>query len=136
MILSVMDVERLARASSAKVRMDVAGKVARSYAEGLLHGREKDIALDILNLLVRDAEVRVREVLSQQLKECVDIPHEVAVSLAADVAQVAIPMLQHSEALTDADLISIIASCKEVAKLVAVARRKHLREPVANSLLK
>ena len=136
MILSVIDVERLARASSVKVRVDVAGKVARSYADGLLHGREKDVALDILKLLVQDAEVRVREALSQQLKECVDIPRDIAATLADDVAQVSIPMLQYSEALTDADLISIIASCKEVAKLVAVAKRRMVREPVANCLLK
>ena len=58
--------------------------------------------------MIKDAEVRVREALAQNLKENPDLPHDVALSLAQDVDQVALPILQFSDVLTDDDLIEII----------------------------
>lgn len=136
MHLSHADVERLARASSARVRVEVAGKVAQRFAEGGLGGREKDIAVEIFRLLARDAELRVRETLSQHLKSCRDLPHDVALKLAHDVEQVSVPILEHTVVLSDADLITIIESSQELAKLTAIARRESVSVRVAGALLR
>lgn len=135
MQLSHSDVERLSRATSPKARVDVAAKVADSFANGRLGGREKDIAVEIFRLLVRDAEVRVREQLSKHLKESNDLPHDVALRLAHDVEQVSTPILEFSNVLGDTDLISVVESSHELAKLTAIARREIVTEYVSDALL-
>lgn len=135
MQLSHADVERLARTSSPKVRAEVAGKVADNFANGRLGGREKDIAVEIFRLLARDAEQRVREQLSQSLKECADLPHDVALKLAHDVSRVAVPILEFSNVLGDTDLIAVVESAHELSKLAAVARREIVTEYVSDALL-
>lgn len=136
MRLSQADVERLARASSPRARAEVAGKVAGSFANGQLGGREKDVAMEIFRLLARDAEVRVRETLSQQLQSCSEIPHDVAMQLAHDVERVSVPILEFSNVLDDDDLIAVIESSQEVAKLSAIARREVVGFPVSDALLR
>lgn len=136
MTLSQRDVEQLARASSPKTRLDVAGKIASGFAEGRFGGREKDIAAEIFRLLARDVEIRVRETLSHHLKTCADLPHDVALKLAQDVERVAVPILEHSNVLGDSDLIAIIESARETAKLAAIARREDVRAHVSGALLR
>lgn len=134
--LTRADVERLARASSPRVRAEVAGKVASGFANGQLGGREKDVAVEIFRLLAHDAEVRVREVLSQQLQTCSELPRDVALSLAHDVEQVSVPILEFSNVLDDEDLLAVIASSQEVAKFSAIARREVVAMPVSDALLR
>lgn len=136
MRISQADVERLARTSSAKARMDVAGKIAMGFAEGQWGGREKDIAVAIFRLLVRDAEIRVRETLSRHLHSCTELPHDVALKLAYDVEQVSVPILEFSEVLGDSDLIAVVESSHELAKLNAVARREVVTGYVSDALLR
>lgn len=135
MQLSQIDVERLAQAGSAKERVEVAGKLAAGFAAGQLSGREKDVAVAIFRLLARDAEVRVREQLSVHLHACDDLPHDVALQLAHDVTFVAVPILEYSNVLGDSDLIAIIDSARETAKLTAIARREIVTEYVSDALL-
>lgn len=133
--LNANDVERLARTSSPKARADVAGKVAQSFSDGTLSGREKDVAIEIFRLLVTDAEVRVRRALSGHLSKCMDIPREVALSLAHDVGEVSTPMLEFSRLLNDEDLMEIIGKASESICLEAVARREYVGEDVSEALL-
>lgn len=135
MRLSYSDVERLAHASSSSARVDVAGKIADSFAHGRLSAREKDVAIEIFRLLVRDAETRVRAQLSKHLHSCEDLPHDVALKLAHDSEFVSVPMLEFSNVLGDTDLIAVIESSRELAKLAAVARREIVTEYVSDALL-
>ena len=135
MALTPGDVERLTRTPSAKIRADVAGKIAQGYSNGTLSGREKDIAIEIFRLLVKDAEVKVRAALSHHLKSCMDIPREVVLKLAHDVENVSVPMLEFSRLLTDDDLLAVVESSAEIAKLEAVARREYVGEDVSGALL-
>ena len=80
------------------------------------------MAEDIFRIMGKDTEVRVREALSQNLKEKPNVPHDIAVSLAKDVDSVSLPVLQFSEVLSDADLIEIVRS-QDPAKPVAIAQR-------------
>jgi len=132
--LSKKDVERLLRDPSPMNRAATAVKVAREFDSGSLNDEQRGEAEAVFRLLVEDAEVRVREALSTQLKTSTNLPHDVAMRLATDVSTVAVPMLNFSEVLSDADLIEIIAAGDE-DKQVAIARRKTVSDSVSDALV-
>ncbi|MCH2546400.1 MAG: DUF2336 domain-containing protein [Alphaproteobacteria bacterium] len=135
MQLSYADVQRLAYANSPRSRVEVAGKLASDYATNSLSVKEKEMAVDILRLLAGDAEVRVREQLSNHLKACDDLPHEVAIMLAHDIEKISVPVLRFSNGLEEEDLIEVIKSSRQLAKLEAVAQRDHVSATVSEALL-
>jgi uncharacterized protein (DUF2336 family) len=126
------DVKRLLSNPTGDTRTEVAGKIAAQH-QGLSAG-ERKLAEDIFRLMVKDAEVRVREALARQLKENPTVPHDVALSLARDVEDVSLPMLQFSEVLTDEDLIEIVQS-QSPEKQVAVAGRHTVSANLADALV-
>lgn len=132
--LSQADVEELLSDRNSEGRAKAAGKIANVYQKGSLTERERKIAEDIFRVLVRDVELRVRQALAEQLKESRLVPREVALALARDVNDVALPVLEYSDVLTDDDLITII-QMQDAAKQIAVARRRWISEPVANALV-
>lgn len=107
-LLSQRDVERLQADQRPESRAEIATKVAVGFKGTALGVEERRIAEDILRGLVKDAEVRVREALSAQLKDCPDLPRDVALTLAQDVESVALPVLRYSKVLTDDDLIAVL----------------------------
>ncbi|MDA1088716.1 MAG: DUF2336 domain-containing protein [Proteobacteria bacterium] len=128
------DVSRLLADPSSDTRVATATKIAEGFSAGTLSDGERRMAEDIFRVMVKDAEVRVREALALNLKDNSSIPHDVAVSLAKDVEQVALPVLQFSDVLTDADLIEIIAS-QSSEKQVAIAKRTVVSESVSENLV-
>jgi uncharacterized protein (DUF2336 family) len=126
------DIARLLADSSGEVRAEIAGKIAGSHAN--LNDVERRMADDIFRIMMRDAEVRVREALALQLKDNPLLPHDVAVALAHDVETVALPILQFSEVLSDQDLIDIIHTHNHL-KSDAVARRSRVSSGVADALV-
>ncbi len=126
------DVARLLANPSADIRAEIAGKIAGQHAQ--LSDSQRKLAEDIFRLMVKDAEVRVRQALSRQLKENHLVPHDVALTLARDVDAVALPILEFSEVLTDEDLVEIVRS-QSPEKQVAVAKRAHLSANVADALV-
>lgn len=133
-ILSRDDVLRLLEEPSDEVRVETAAKVGSYFASGAPSAAEKAIAQDIFRAMVRDAEVRVRQALSETLKESPDLPHDVAKALAGDVAEVALPVIEFSEVLTAEDLVEIIEG-REEERQTAVARRRDVSAPVADALV-
>jgi len=132
--LTKEDVARLLSNPSADTRAETAAKIAGGFEVGALSDAERQLAEEIFRVMVKDAEVRVREALAQNLKENPDIPHDVAISLAEDVEQVALPVLLLSDVLTDDDLIAIISS-QSPEKQVAIARRPSVSENVSDALV-
>ena len=130
--LNEEDVARLLANPDADARTEIAGKIALQHPA--LSAEQRKLAEDIFRLMVRDAEVRVRQALSRQLKENQFVPHDVAMSLAKDVEDVSLPMLEFSEVLSDADLIEIVRS-QEAIKAQAVARRAHVSTAVSDALV-
>ncbi len=126
------DVARLLANPSADTRAEIAVKIAGQHPA--LSSEQRKLAEDIFRLMVKDAEVRVREALSKQLKENPMVPHDVALTLARDVDAVALPMLQFSEVLTDDDLIEIVKA-QSTEKQVAVASRAHVSADLADALV-
>ena len=126
------DVARLLEDPSPANRALVGQKVASSYSAEL-EPDERAIAEDILRQLLRDAEVRVRQALAESAKDNGAIPHDVAIGLASDVADVATPILSHSVVLSDDDLLSIIAE-QSTRHQMAVAGRVRVSSDVAEAL--
>jgi uncharacterized protein (DUF2336 family) len=132
--LTEADVVRLLTDPSGDTRAVTAEKIAKGLAATALTERERQLAMDIVRAMVKDAEVRVREALSRNLKTSHDLPHDVAVTLARDVESVALPMLEFSTVLTDEDLVEIVRRSSG-QKQVAVARRKTVSATVAEALI-
>lgn len=126
------DVARLLANPSADTRAELAAKIAGQHP--MLSMEQRKLAEDIFRLMAKDAEERVREALSRQLKENPLVPHDLALTLARDVDAVALPILQFSEVLTDEDLIEIVKA-QSPDKQVAVASRAHVSADVAEALV-
>ncbi len=136
--LTAEDVQALARDPSPVARAATAVKIAGQFNDGLAGGltaRELALAEEIFRLMVRDAEVRVREALAANLKSNSRLPHDVAIALAKDVDSVALPMLSASEVLTPDDLVQIVASQGTPARLEAIAGRREVNERVSAALV-
>ncbi len=131
--LTDKDVRQLLEDSSADSRAETAAKVAGAFSSNQLGSDERRLAEDIFRIMLKDAESRVREALSENLKTSPDIPHDVALSLAADVASVALPVLEFSVVLTDDDLLSIVRT-QDDAKQMAIAGRPTVSSAVSDAL--
>lgn len=132
--LSQADVARLMNDPTPANRAQAAAKVAAEFGGRKLNDSEREIAEGIFRIMVKDAEVRVREALSAHLKASPDLPHDVALALARDVESVALPVLRFSEVLNDDDLIEIVRGAN-AAKQVAVAQRPAVSSQVAGALI-
>lgn len=132
--LGASDASNLAADPSATGRAAAAAKVAHQFQRPLSDA-ERQLASEILNLFVRDAEASVRVALSETLKAARDVPRDVALALARDVDSVSTPFLMVSQALSDDDLLTIIAECGEGAQ-AAIAGRPTVSENISDALVR
>lgn len=132
--LTEEDVRKLLSNPSGVTRAETAAKIAGDFGAGTLSPTERVLAEEIFRLLVRDAEVRVREALAKNLRNNPNLPHDVAMALARDVDSVALPVLRYSEVLTDSDLLELVHGA-DAEKLEAIAGRSHVSEPVSDALV-
>ncbi|MDJ0683598.1 MAG: DUF2336 domain-containing protein [Alphaproteobacteria bacterium] len=133
--ISQEDVARLMADPSAENRADTAQKVASQFGRGELSQSESKMAEDIFEIMVRDAEVRVREALAKNLRAAPNLPHDLALKLAGDISDsVALPIIQFSEVLNDEDLIAIVETQSSVRQ-VAVAERPQVSEAVSDAIV-
>jgi len=133
-MLTKEDVNALLKNPSGEVRASTAEKIAFQFDKGELSSDEKHLAEEIFRIMVHDAEVRVREALAQNLKENINVPRDVAKSLAKDVDSVALPIIKFSEVLTTEDLIEIVESQGE-EKQKAVASRAYVQKEVSAAIV-
>jgi len=133
--LTFEDVERLMKDPSPVSRSETAEKVATTFTAEDLDANERAIAEDIFRVLIQDAQDRVRAALSANLKAAPDLSPDVARALAQDVSDtVALPIVQFSEALSEADLIAIVRE-HGVDRQVAVAGRSDVTEEVSEAIV-
>jgi len=132
--LNEADVRRLLADPSVENRAETAAKIAHSFDAASLSPRERDLAEQIVRLMLNDAAVRVREALSHNLKTSSSLPHDVAMALARDVDSVALPMLESSVVLTDHDLIEIVRAANP-EKQTAIAGRASVSPNVVSALI-
>jgi uncharacterized protein (DUF2336 family) len=135
MILTTNDVARLLKDDSAESRLDVLQKVSVGYNSNKFAEREREVAEQIFRLLMKDAHLKVREDLAQRIKENPEIPRDIVLHLANDHEVVALPLLEASQVLSDADLVNIIDSSREVSKLMAISKRETVSGRVSDALV-
>lgn len=128
----------LAKDNDAAVRGGLAAKIAR-VAPGL-SADEQDKArratYDALQLLARDQITKVRQILSETLKDVANAPPEVIKILAMDSAlEVCAPVLEFSPVLSDEDLLELIAATPVQGGLNAISKRINVSETVADAII-
>jgi uncharacterized protein (DUF2336 family) len=128
----------LARDGDDGVRCELAGKIARlmpHLSEDAQH-RLSDITIEVLEILARDQLSRVRQILSETLKDVAEVPAHVIRWLAHDIdLAVAAPVLQFSPLLTDNDLVEIIESAPVQGALAAISRRRGLSAGLCDAIV-
>jgi uncharacterized protein (DUF2336 family) len=120
------------------VRGELARKIARLVPNLSTDESQKirDLAVEVMETLARDAVVSVRAILSQELKAATNVPAHIVQALARDMdLTAAAPVLEFSPLLSDADLLEIIAGARAQGALTAIARRNMLTSPVADAIV-
>lgn len=134
-ILSITDIENLTRDPSITARVTTATRLSTDYAAGTFTPAEAELAVQIFRIMLKDAAVRVRQALSENLNSNSTIPRDVARALAADVDLVALPILEHSPVMTADDLVEIIVAQRNIAKMSAIGRRESIPAVVTSALV-
>lgn len=129
------DLLKLKDEPSGSARAEIAQKVAMGFSSGEFNAGEKKVATEIFRLLLNDAEISVRKMLSTHLASSLDAPHDVILTLARDIAEVALPVLMESYVLSEDDLIAITQSSQDVVVMSAIARRDTVSRELSEALL-
>ena len=133
-LLTQEDVQRLLVDPAPETRAKTAAKIADNYTDAALGPDERRLAQDIFEVLVRDAALIVREALAEHLKHAADLPEHVATTLARDVDSGALPILRHSEVLSDAELLSIVREAAP-SRVTAIAQRAQVSSAVCEAVI-
>ncbi|MFN8972097.1 MAG: DUF2336 domain-containing protein, partial [Alphaproteobacteria bacterium] len=134
-ILTAADVDALLKDDSTDSRIEVLDKISLQYNMQKFSHREREVAEHIFRLIMKDTQMQVREMLAQRICNNPDIPRDIALHLALDHDRVAVPIIEISEVLSDADLVKIIDSSRDVSKLLAISRRPTVSERVSDALV-
>lgn len=134
MRLSVSDVAGLLTNPSPENRAETVIKVAAEFSKGKLDSEARALATEIFRIVVHDAELLVRKALAECVKDNPDVPYDVALALAQDVSDVAVPVLESSEVLDDEDLLEIVRNF-EPEHQIAVAKRAQVSAEIADALV-
>lgn len=132
--LSKKDVEKLSHDLSVENKALTAQKISAYYDGKDISERGRKLAEDIFRIMVEDVQLKVREVLSESLKNCKSIPRDIVLKLINDQDSVAVPFIKYYDNLTDEDLINIIEA-QNVSKQKAVALRKGLSADVSQYIV-
>ena len=84
-------------------------------------------------MLDEDASPLVRQAMAEVFARSTDAPAAIVQALAVDQPSVALPILEHSPLLIDADLVDIVATCN-CDMQCAIARRVNLPVSVSAAI--
>ena len=128
------DINDLLKDRPAQERAMAVRKVVSEVDHQELTDKELQMANNVFQFLARDVEIQVRQALSETLKNSTKISHQLAMTMANDVAEVALPVLEFSDILTTEDLVSLVRS-REEAEQMAIARRQVVPEILSDELV-
>lgn len=127
----------LAHDSDERVRILLARKLA-ALAPSLSVADQSRLQCetwDLLTALVADEAVRVRAAIADVVKDLADVPRELILRLAGDLAfPVSGPVIRLSPLLTSGDLLALLAAAPRPEVSLAVAGRAHLDEAVSDAI--
>lgn len=114
-------------------RAEAAGALARAYLHAPLDPQERVEMEAAMSMLAEDASRDVRRSLAEALARSGDAPPDIARMLAHDALSIALPILVHCPALSDADLVDLV-STRDDEGPAAIAARPRLSAPVAAAI--
>jgi uncharacterized protein (DUF2336 family) len=120
------------------VRKRLAERIGRvmPHLEPSARAQARELALVILERLARDASVRVRAALVEEIKADARFPRDLANLLARDAQpDVQLPILRFSPQLTDADLLDLLRATHVRAAFEAVAQRGSVSQPISACII-
>lgn len=131
--IDVSEVQRLIGALSADNRTTVAAQVGRLMKSSGLSPRELRVALELVDQLVADSVVAVRQSLAEHIAESPMLPRPMIERLIADVDAVALPIVRLSSLLDDAVLLEQLERGEDYQ--VAVAGRESVSAVVSERIV-
>lgn len=133
--LAAEDVRTLVRHPNAEKRSFAAQRICRTVRTVKLSDAERAFAHRLLDYMAKDAAAIVRRSLAITLKNSPELPRSVAKKLAADIDNIAIPVLTYSPVLTDEDLVDVLRS-RAAAKIIAIAKRPVVSGTVVREIVR
>src|SRR5262245_34054651 len=121
------------RTAAASERADATSALARAFLHSDLTVDDRIAAEGALVMLLDDPSPLVRRAMAEALAASAEAPAPVIFALAADQAEIATIVLEHSPLLLDADLVDSVGSGESAAQ-AAVARRRGLPRAVAAAI--
>src|SRR5260370_8501235 len=121
------------RTASAGERAEATRALARAWLISDLTEDDRAAAEGALLMLLDDASPLVRQAMAEVFARSADAPAAIVQALSLDQASVALPVLEHSPLLIDADLVDIIAT-RNCQMQCAIARRVNLPPSVCAAI--
>jgi len=114
-------------------RAKCAERVAALYCQDRLDAAERGLAEETFRLLCYDGEIVIRRLLAECLKRAPHLPRDIALPLATDKSEIAVPFIEDSPSLADRDLLVILRDHPGPHR-VAIAGRQQVSEQVSDAL--
>src|SRR6267154_1737368 len=121
------------RTASAGERAEATRALARAWLISDLTEDDRAAAEGALLMLLDDASPLVRQAMAEVFARSADAPAAIVQALSLDQPSVALPVLEHSPLLIDADLVDIIATGNSDMQC-AIARRMNLPAAVCAAI--
>src|SRR6266481_1040734 len=121
------------RTASACVRADATRALARAWLVSDLSVEDRAGAEGALLMLLDDPSPLVRQAMAEVFARSTEAPAAIVQALSLDQPSVALPVLEHSPLLIDADLVDIIAT-GNCEMQCAIARRNNLPASVCAAI--
>src|ERR1700748_1572073 len=113
------------RTASARARAEATRSLAPAGLLSDLTPDDRAAAEGALLMLLDDASPLVRRAMAEVFARSSEAPAAIVRSLSTDQPSVAVPVLEHSPLLLDADLVDIVATGNDEMQS-AIARRNNL----------
>ena len=133
--LEEKDIRALVRHPDPEVRARAAQRICRTVRDNQLSDMERLFARRLLAHMAEDAVAIVRRALAVTLRNSPELPRDVAMKLAADIDNIAVPVLANSPVFTDTDLVEILRS-KASAKILAIAKRPSVSGDLVRAIIR
>src|ERR1700758_1696991 len=121
------------RTAPAGERAEATRSLARAWLVSDLTGEDRAAAEGALLMMLDDASPLVRQAMAEIFARSAQAPAAIVQALSLDQPSVALPVLEHSPLLIDADLVDVVAIGNDETQC-AIARRIHLPASVCAAI--
>src|ERR1700722_3165439 len=121
------------RTASAGERAEATRALARAWLISDLTEQDRAAAEGALLMQLDDASPLVRQAMAEVFARSAEAPAAIVQALSLDQPSVALPILEHSPLLIDADLVDIVATANSETQC-AIARRTNLPASVSAAI--